>query len=112
MPFSICIEERGWRLKDLNKISYVFSLFALDSYFFSMKVIYVHCRFRKYKTDKWFKISASKNNFEMLYSICVYVLGWPKTSFGFFCNILWKNLNELFGQLNKHYMHWLSFLIL
>ena len=20
--------------------------------------------------------------------------------FGFFCNILWKNLNELFGQLN------------
>ena len=27
-----------------------------------------------------------------------WVLGWPKSSFGFFCNILWKNPNELFGQ--------------
>ena len=25
------------------------------------------------------------------------VLGWWKSSFGFFCNILWKNQNELFG---------------
>ena len=33
------------------------------------------------------------------------VLGWPKVSFGFFCNILWKNLNELFGQPNT----WLSY---
>ena len=29
------------------------------------------------------------------------VLGWPKSSFGFFCNILWKNTNELFGQPNR-----------
>ena len=28
------------------------------------------------------------------------VLGWPKSSFRFFCNILWKNQNELFGQPN------------
>ena len=28
------------------------------------------------------------------------VLGWPKDSFGYFCNILWKNLNELFDQLS------------
>ena len=26
------------------------------------------------------------------------LLGWPKSLFGFFCNILQKNLNELFGQ--------------
>ena len=29
------------------------------------------------------------------------VLGWPKSSFGFFHNILWKNPNELFGQPNN-----------
>ena len=28
------------------------------------------------------------------------ILGWPKNSFGFFRNSLWKNLNELFGQPN------------
>ena len=28
------------------------------------------------------------------------VLGWPKSSFGFFRNILWKNPIELFGQPN------------
>ena len=26
------------------------------------------------------------------------VLGWPKSSFGFFCNIFRKNPNDLFGQ--------------
>ena len=29
------------------------------------------------------------------------VLGWPKSSFGFFWNILWQNTNELFGQPNR-----------
>ena len=29
------------------------------------------------------------------------VLGWPKSLFGFFSNILWKNTNELFGQPNR-----------
>ena len=29
---------------------------------------------------------------------CSVALGWPKDAFGFFCNILWENLNELFGQ--------------
>ena len=28
----------------------------------------------------------------------VYELGWPKSLFRFFCNIVWKSLNELFGQ--------------
>ena len=28
------------------------------------------------------------------------ILGWSKSSFGFFCNILWNNLNKLFGQPN------------
>ena len=28
------------------------------------------------------------------------ILGWPKSSFGFFCKILWKNLSELFDQAN------------
>ena len=28
------------------------------------------------------------------------ILGWPKSSFGFFCNFLQKNMNELFGQPN------------
>ena len=32
--------------------------------------------------------------------LCIYILGWPKRSFGFFHKILWKNLNELFGQHN------------
>ena len=30
----------------------------------------------------------------------MYILGWPKSSFGFFHNILQKNSKELFGQLN------------
>ena len=29
------------------------------------------------------------------------ILGWPKSSFRFFCNILWKNTNELFWQPNR-----------
>ena len=29
------------------------------------------------------------------------LLGWPKSSFGFFHKMLWKNLNELFGQPNR-----------
>ena len=29
-------------------------------------------------------------------------MGWPKSSFGFFCNILWINLNELFGHPNSY----------
>ena len=28
------------------------------------------------------------------------VLGWPKSSFGFFHNIMQENLNELLGQLH------------
>ena len=28
-------------------------------------------------------------------------MGWPKTSFGFFCKMLWKNLNEPFDQPNR-----------
>ena len=28
------------------------------------------------------------------------VLGWPKCLFGFFCKMLWKTPNELFGQPN------------
>ena len=31
------------------------------------------------------------------------ILDWPKTSFGFFLNILWKSPNELFGQPNTMY---------
>lgn len=31
----------------------------------------------------------------------VYVLGWPKCSFGFCCNVLRKNQNKLFGQPNN-----------
>ena len=26
------------------------------------------------------------------------ILGWPKSSFGFFCKLLWKNWNKLFVQ--------------
>ena len=29
-------------------------------------------------------------------------LGWPKCSLEFFCNIVWRNLNELFGQPNTY----------
>ena len=29
-----------------------------------------------------------------------HLLGWPKSLFDFFHNILWKNLNELLGQTN------------
>ena len=32
--------------------------------------------------------------------IHIKTLGWPKSSFRFFCNSLWKNPNELFGQSN------------
>ena len=33
--------------------------------------------------------------------VCVYLLGWPKSSFGFFfVKMLWKNLNGTFGQPN------------
>ena len=28
----------------------------------------------------------------------IYIVGSPKSSFWLFCNILWKNPNELFGQ--------------
>lgn len=34
----------------------------------------------------------------LMLSLCI--LGWPKRPFGFFHNILWKNLNDLFGQHN------------
>ena len=29
------------------------------------------------------------------------VLGWPKSLFGFFCKMLWRNLKETFGQPNR-----------
>ena len=28
------------------------------------------------------------------------ILGWPKSSFGFVCNTLWKKPNDIFGQPN------------
>jgi len=28
------------------------------------------------------------------------ILGWPKSSFGFLCNTLWKKPNDIFGQPN------------
>ena len=34
----------------------------------------------------------------LMLSLCI--LGWPKRPFGFFHKILWKNLNDLFGQHN------------
>lgn len=33
-------------------------------------------------------------------STAVVILGWPKSSFEFFCNILWRRPEELFGQPN------------
>lgn len=30
-----------------------------------------------------------------------HILGWPKCFFWFFCNIVWLNLNRLFGQPNR-----------
>ena len=33
-------------------------------------------------------------------SLYVYVLGWPKSLFEFFCTILWKNWKEHLGQPN------------
>ena len=30
-----------------------------------------------------------------------HILGWPKCLFWFFCNIVWLNLNQLFGQPNR-----------
>ena len=32
------------------------------------------------------------------------ILGWPKSSFGFFCKMLWKSLNELYGQPNISFL--------
>ena len=32
--------------------------------------------------------------------IMCHVLGWPKSSFGFFHKMVQKNLNKLFGQPN------------
>ena len=32
--------------------------------------------------------------------LILYKLDWPKSSLGFFCNIVQKNSNELFGQPN------------
>ena len=32
--------------------------------------------------------------------MCSVVLGWARSSFGFFCTILQKNPNEIFGQPN------------
>ena len=29
-----------------------------------------------------------------------YIFGWTKSLYGFFCKMLWKNPNELFGQPN------------
>ena len=37
-------------------------------------------------------------------SILCIILGWPKSSFGFFCNILRENPNERFGQLSSLYL--------
>ena len=31
------------------------------------------------------------------------ILGWPDSSFLFFCNILWKTPNKLIGQANTNY---------
>ena len=31
----------------------------------------------------------------------LYILGWPKSLFGFFCKIIWQNSNELFGKPNN-----------
>ena len=35
--------------------------------------------------------------------VVLYLLAWPKGSFGFFHKILQKNLNELFGQPNNYF---------
>ena len=34
------------------------------------------------------------------------LLGWPKSSFGFFRKLLWKNPNEIFGQPNIGQTFW------
>ena len=36
------------------------------------------------------------------------LLGWPKTAFGFFRNILRKNPNEFFGQPSILYIGWIN----
>ena len=36
-----------------------------------------------------------------LWAVDRYILGWPKISFAFVHNILWKNPNKLFGQPNR-----------
>ena len=32
------------------------------------------------------------------------IVGWPESSFGFFHNMLWKNLNKLFGEPNMYFL--------
>ena len=39
----------------------------------------------------------------LLYKVGILILGWPKSSFGFFHYMVQKNPNELFGQPNSIY---------
>ena len=66
---------------------------------------------RTYWQVNAYKLSHWKENANQIYflkkvkikgkMLASKVLGWPKSSFGFFWNILWQNTNELFGQPNR-----------
>ena len=62
-------------------------------------------KFLFYCLDLYLKFSQIFDNEYIFLKQKHIILGWPKSSFGFFCNILQKNPNELFGQpkINKQW---------
>lgn len=61
---------------------------CLLKYYFK-NLITKHCPIEQ---GKWRKKSKHNNKH------CLYILGWPKSWFGVFCKLVWKNPHSLFGQ--------------
>ena len=68
-----------------------------------LKVKWIGKRIKILKLSIIWKSRKLENSY---YLILIKLLGWPKTSFKFVHNTLWKNLNELFGQPNKCSTGW------
>ena len=104
---SILSSFRGWN-------------FSVKNFFIKYLIILRYCLYRKgrkksmtlslclpvFRIMSLFLVASKGEQWRFCFALsitvnsCILILGWPKSSFIFFCRILQENPNELFGQPN------------
>ena len=91
-----CSEEREKSYRGSHSLTLVFKGPGYHPRWITVRFLSLQSLQEAFFKIKYMCCSFLPNNYSYIYKY-MYLLGWPKSSFRFFCNISWKNPNELFG---------------